>query len=110
MCPNRYISLSDCCGDLSVLRPEISLTLQLHCSVCRVPSAPSPSFVSTLFHTQSVHRSDTVTSHTLTVTDDASGTGIVQLVCGWELEGYTVLVEEIVHVLISYVRTLQEKI
>jgi hypothetical protein len=34
---------------------------------------------------------------------------VAQRVCGPELDGHAVLVEGIVHVCISYVRTLQEK-
>jgi len=45
-----------------------------NCTVRRVPSPPSPPFVTTLQHTLSVHRSDSVTSHTVTVADEAGGT------------------------------------
>jgi hypothetical protein len=88
-----------------VLHTEISLSLQLHhCTGTlqrvSVPSPPSPSFVGTLHQTQSVDRSDPVLLHTVTVTGVARGI----------LGGYAVLVEEIVLVRISYVRTLQEKI
>jgi hypothetical protein len=93
--PAGTFRYSDYCGDPTVLQPEIiSFYNNLRsawlcsCTVCRVPYLPSPSFVSTLHHTRSVHRTDPVTSHTVTVTDEAGGAEITWTGTG----GHAVLV------------------